>query len=77
MRPKLYSRSDAAKYLEEIGISSSKVTLARYAMVGSGPKYALINGRAYYEEAWLDEWVNQQMMPIEHPAQYLLNREVR
>ena len=45
----LFNRRDAAIYLVSLGLSSSKVTLARQAMTGSGPKYTLINNRAYYK----------------------------
>ena len=50
----LLTRNDAAAYLETKGIRSSQSTLARYAMGGVGPQYALIGRTAYYRPQWLD-----------------------
>lgn len=44
MVKQLYNRDDAARYLSQIGLRVSKVTLARMAMEGSGPPYSLIRG---------------------------------
>jgi len=38
----LLTRKDAAAYLETKGVRPSQSTLARYAMGGFGPQYALI-----------------------------------
>ena len=67
----LFNRRDAAIYLVSLGLSSSKVTLARQAMTGSGPKYTLINNRAYYKPEWLDEWVNEQITPHKHSLAHM------
>ena len=39
---KLLNRKKSAEYLNEKGVRSSSVTLARLAMSGEGPKYTLI-----------------------------------
>ena len=73
----LYTRSQASDYLKSLGIRMTLSTLARLSCQGKAPKYAIIGKKSYYKKEWLDEWVDEQMIPIEHPAQYLLNREVR
>ena len=55
----LLTRKDAAAYLETKGIRSSQSTLARYAMGGNGPQYALIGRTAYYSRnGWTRGWKN-------------------
>ena len=64
-------RNDAANYLTEAGIASSKTSLARMAMNGEGPKYIILRQKAYYKPEWLDEWLSKfQPSPsaIEHMA---------
>ena len=53
----LLTRKDAAAYLATKGIRSSQSTLARYAMGGNGPQYALIGlqpttGRNGWTRGW-------------------------
>ena len=52
-------RTDAANFLTQAGIASSKTTLARMAMLGKGPQYVIIRQRAYYKPEWLDAWLEQ------------------
>ena len=68
----LINRKQAADYLKSLGIRSSKVTLARLAMTGNGPKYALIGRTAYYKPEWLDEWLNTQITPQSHSLAHML-----
>lgn len=56
---KFLKRTDAANYLAQAGVASSKTTLARMAMLGEGPEYVLISKRAYYKPEWLDAWLEQ------------------
>ena len=62
----LLTRRDAAKYLEKKGVRSSQSTLARYAMGGDGPQYALIGRTAYYKPEWLDAWLEDQLTSHSH-----------
>ena len=64
--PELLTRRDAAEYLEKKGVRSSQSTLARYAMGGDGPQYALIGRTAYYKPEWLDAWLEDQLTPHSH-----------
>lgn len=57
--PRYLKRTDAANYLTQAGIASSKTTLARMAMHGEGPQYVIIRQRAYYKPEWLDAWLEQ------------------
>ena len=45
----LLKRDEAAAYLQEAGLRMSRTSLARYAMGGGGPQYALIGRTAYYK----------------------------
>ena len=59
----LLTRDTAAKYLNDKGFKTSKTTLARMAMSGEGPKYALARRKAYYKPEWLDEWLENYLKP--------------
>ena len=51
-------RAAARQYLEEThGVKLGKTGLENMASDGTGPKYALIAGRACYTREWLDAWV--------------------
>lgn len=75
MIQQLYNRDDAARYLSQIGLRVSKVTLARMAMEGSGPPYSLIRGGAYYTQDALDTWVTQNLVERSHSLQHMLAGE--
>ena len=51
---KLLTREQSATYLKDCGLRASRMTLARLAMSGEGPRYALIGCTAYYQQEWLD-----------------------
>ena len=70
--PDLLTRKDAAAYLETKGIRSSQSSLARYAMCGNGPQYALIGRTAYYRPQWLDAWLEEQLTPHGHSLAHML-----
>lgn len=63
---RLLRREEAAQYLTEQGLRTSKVTLARQAMIGAGAKYTLIGKTAYYTKEWLDEWIESKLKPHNH-----------
>lgn len=70
----LYNRDDAARYLSQIGLRVSKVTLARMAMEGSGPPYSLIRGGAYYTRDALDQWLDKQLKPKTHSFAHMTQK---
>lgn len=70
----LLTRKDAAAYLETKGIRSSQSTLARYAMGGIGPQYALIGRTAYYRPDWLDAWLEEQLTPHSHSLAHFIKK---
>ena len=70
--PELLTRIDAAEYLETKGVRSSRSSLARAAMGGYGPQYVLIGRAAYYKTAWLDQWLEAQMVPHSHSLAHAL-----
>ena len=59
MKPYI-SRETARDYLREQGVPIGDKSLKDHANRGSGPRYAIINGRALYKPAWLDEWLADQ-----------------
>ena len=70
-------RTEAAKYLTDAGIPFSKNTLAKMAMDGIGPKYAIIRNKAYYRSEWLDNWLDGHFVSsdaIAHSSQERKNK---
>ena len=67
----LLTRKKAAQYLEAQGIRSSRSTLARAAMEGDGPQYALIGRTAYYKIEWLDQWLEAKLSPHSHSLAHM------
>ena len=63
---KLLTREQSATYLKDCGLRASRMTLARLAMSGEGPRYALIGRTAYYQKEWLDEWLESLLKPNAH-----------
>lgn len=70
----LLPRKDAARYLKDKGVRSSRTTLARLAMGGKGPKYTLIGRTAYYKPEWLDEWLDSKITPHSHSLAHMLSK---
>ena len=65
----LFSRPRTANLFDNVGIRS---TLARYAMGGVGPQYALIGRTAHYKPQWLDAWLEEQLTPHSHSLAHML-----
>lgn len=51
---------DARNYLREKGVDTGDTGLKDMASRGTGPKYAIVNGKAVYRPEWLDEWIEAQ-----------------
>lgn len=55
-------RKPAAEYLtERSGLPITEEGLAARASKGTGPRYAILNGRAVYSTEALDEWLEAQL----------------
>ena len=67
----LLKRDEAAAYLQDAGLRMSRTSLARYAMGGDGPQYALIRRTAYYKPEWLDAWLEDQLTPHSHSLSHM------
>ena len=63
----LYTRTEASAYIASTGLRMSPRTLSRLSSQGAAPKYALIGNKFYYRKEWLDEWIEDQLIPIHHP----------
>lgn len=66
MTLRILNRTSAADYLKEKGFKTSKVSLAKMAMTGEGPRYAIARKTAYYKPEWLDDWLESQLEPQAH-----------
>ena len=74
MNKLLLRRNDAAKYLAEKGLRISAITLARMAVEGSGPPYALIRHTSYYTTESLDDWLQNQVQLRPHSFAHMQKR---
>lgn len=54
-------RAEAAQYLTERGLRTSKNTLSKWVTVGGGPAYRRYGHRAVYLAADLDAWAERKM----------------
>ena len=74
MNELLLRRKAAAKYLSEKGLRISTITLARMAVEGSGPPYALIRHTSYYTPDSLDDWLQKQVQLRSHSFAHMQKR---
>ena len=65
MEPLLDTRS-AAQRLTALGIRRSPTTLRKLRTVGGGPPYRHLNGRAYYTDRDLVDWISSRLTPLRH-----------
>lgn len=61
MLAKYLERSEAAQYLTDRGLRTSKNTLQKYATVGGGPMYRRFGNRAVYTATDLDAWAEKKL----------------
>jgi len=63
---RLLRRFEAANYVQNYwGYPLSAKTLAKYAVIGGGPKFRKASRFPLYEAAWLDEWVQSKLsLPV-------------
>lgn len=60
-REKFLDRSEAAEYVTERGLKTSRNTLQKYATVGGGPTYRRFGKRAVYTATDLDAWIASKL----------------
>jgi hypothetical protein len=59
-----YFDSDAASaWLTARGVKRSTKTLRKLRCVGGGPAFRHLNGRPYYTEADLQQWLDERLGP--------------
>jgi hypothetical protein len=51
----------AAEKLAQKGVRRSPKTLRKLRCVGGGPIYRLLNGKPYYTESALDDWIESRL----------------
>jgi hypothetical protein len=61
--PSRLNRQDAARFLSQRGLPIAATTLAKKAVEGSGPPYAVWNGRALYSVDDLLKWAEVHLGP--------------
>jgi hypothetical protein len=58
-QPRMQSK-DASEYLRiKHNIAVSMRTLDKWRVIGRGPQFEKLMGRAYYRPEWLDQWVGE------------------
>lgn len=63
MNQEYLERAEAAQYLTDRGLRTSKNTLQKYATIGGGPLYRRFGNRAVYTTSDLDTWAEQKLSP--------------
>lgn len=51
---------EAHNAIRDRGVPIGKNALKDHRSRGTGPKYAIINGRALYTTEWIDAWIAEQ-----------------
>jgi len=60
-------RKEAARYLNDVrGVPIAPQTLAKYAVIGGGPRFFKFGRRVLYRVADLDDWVDARLGPAQH-----------
>jgi hypothetical protein len=62
----LLDTAAAAQRLTALGIRRTPSTLRKLRTVGGGPPYRHLNGRAFYTELDLVEWISSRLSPLRH-----------
>ena len=57
-------RPEAAEYLTERGLRTTKTTLQKYATIGGGPPYQRFGHRAVYTRSNLDAWAESKLTAL-------------
>jgi hypothetical protein len=60
---RLYPTNEASDQLKERGIPHSPNYLRKLRCLGTGPAYHLLNGRAFYTDTTLDEYIEERLSP--------------
>lgn len=55
--PTFYSRTEAARILNERGLKVAASTLQKMATTGGGPRYQIFGNKAVYTDQDLEEWI--------------------
>jgi hypothetical protein len=61
MSERYLDRTEAADYLKELGLRTSRTTLQKYASVGGGPAYRRFGHRAVYTPSDLNAWAQSRL----------------
>ena len=60
----LLDTTSAAQRLTALGVRRSPATLRKLRTVGGGPPYRHLNGRAFYTERDLVEWISSRLTAL-------------
>ena len=58
---RLFDTAAAARWLTDHGIRRSPITIKKLRSIGGGPRFRVLNGRAYYSEPDLIDWVSERL----------------
>jgi hypothetical protein len=58
---RLYNTAAAARWLTDHGIRRAPITLKKLRYRGAGPRFRDLNGRVYYTEPDLIDWVDERL----------------
>jgi hypothetical protein len=58
---RLFDTAAAARWLTDHGIRRSPITIKKLRSSGGGPRFRVLNGRAYYTEPDLIDWIDERL----------------
>jgi hypothetical protein len=61
MTKRFLNRSEAADYIQSLGLRCTRLSLEKLASIGGGPDFQKFGNRVVYTAAGLDKWVESRL----------------
>ena len=61
MTKRFLNRSEAAEYIQSLGLRCTRLSLEKLASIGGGPEFQKFGNRVVYTVVGLDRWVESKL----------------